>query len=80
MKSLCRAMNYCMAEQENIWESYKVIIQRLRLYVDNPFVAREGGFADEDNSQLLSSLRYSKGNKLHRNELPLFGLNPIDAP
>lgn len=48
-------MNYCMAEQENIWESYKVIIQRLRLYVDNPFVAREGGFADEDNSQLLSS-------------------------
>lgn len=41
-----------MAEQENIWESYKVIIQRLRLYVDNPFVAREGGFADEDNSQL----------------------------
>ena len=43
---------YRMAEQENIWESYKVIIQRLRLYVDNPFVAREGGFADEDNSQL----------------------------
>ena len=43
---------YRMAEQENIWESYKVIIQRLRLYVNNPFVAREGGFADEDNSQL----------------------------
>lgn len=43
---------YRMPEQDNIWESFKVIMQRLRLYVDNPYVAREGGFADEDNTQL----------------------------
>ena len=28
-----------MPEQENIWEYFKVLLQRLRLYVDNPFMA-----------------------------------------
>ena len=41
-----------MQEQENIWESYQAIYQRLRLYVDNPFTAGPDGFAPDDNSQL----------------------------
>lgn len=41
-----------MPEQENIWESYQAIYQRLRLYVDNPFTAGPDGFAPDDNSQL----------------------------
>ena len=28
-----------MPEQENIWEYYNVLIQRLRLHVDAPFTA-----------------------------------------
>lgn len=28
-----------MPEQENIWEYFKVLLQQLRLYVDNPFMA-----------------------------------------
>ena len=41
-----------MQEQENIWESYQAIYQRLRLYVDNPFTAGPDGFSPDDNSQL----------------------------
>ena len=41
-----------MPEQENIWEYFKVLLQRLRLYVDNPFMAGPDGFSPEDNSQL----------------------------
>jgi len=47
----CR-YTYRMPEQENIWEYFKVLIQRLRLYVDNPFMAGPDGFSPEDNSQL----------------------------
>ena len=47
----CR-YNYRMPEQENIWEYFKVLFQRLRLYVDNPFMAGPDGFSPEDNSQL----------------------------
>jgi len=39
-------------EQENIWEYYNVLIQRLRNYTDNPFHMGDNGFAYEDNSQL----------------------------
>lgn len=39
-------------EQENIWEYYKVILQRLRTRVDNPYNPRNDGFAPDDNSQL----------------------------
>ena len=34
----CR-YTYPMPEQENIWEYFKVLLQQLRLYVDNPFMA-----------------------------------------
>ena len=44
--------NYRMPEQDNIWESYQVLIQRLRLYVNNPYKAGPDGFAPDDNSQL----------------------------
>ena len=47
----CR-YSYRMAEQDNIWEYFKVLLQRLRLYVDNPFMAGPDGFSPEDNSQL----------------------------
>lgn len=47
----CR-YTYRMPEQENIWEYFKVLLQRLRLYVDNPFMAGPDGFSPEDNSQL----------------------------
>lgn len=47
----CR-YTYRMTEQENIWEYFKVLLQRLRLYVDNPFIAGPDGFSPEDNSQL----------------------------
>jgi len=39
-------------EQENLWEYYNVLIQRLRNYADNPFRMGENGFAYEDNTQL----------------------------
>lgn len=39
-------------EQENIWEYYKVIIQRLRAKVDNPYSPRSDGFAPDDNTRL----------------------------
>lgn len=47
----CR-YTYRMPEQDNIWEYFKVLLQRLRLYVDNPFMAGPDGFSPEDNSQL----------------------------
>ena len=41
-------------EQENIWEYYNVLIQRLRNYTDNPFHMGDNGFAYEDDSQLAA--------------------------
>ncbi len=43
-----------MPEQENIWEYYNVLIQRLRLHVDAPFTAGADGFAPDDNSELYA--------------------------
>ena len=43
-----------MQEQENLWEYYKVIIQRFRLYTDNPFTATSDGVSPEDDSQLYA--------------------------
>lgn len=39
-------------EQENIWEYYKVILQRLRNRVDNPYSPQTDGIAPDDNTQL----------------------------
>jgi ATP-dependent DNA helicase RecG len=39
-------------EQENLWEYYNVLIQRLRNYADNPFKMGDNGFAYEDDTQL----------------------------
>ena len=39
-------------EQENLWEYYNVLIQRLRNYADNPFRMGDNGFAYEDETQL----------------------------
>jgi ATP-dependent DNA helicase RecG len=39
-------------EQENLWEYYNVLIQRLRNYADNPFRMGDNGFAYEDSAQL----------------------------
>ena len=43
-----------MPEQANVWESYRAIIQRLRLHVDAPFTAGPDGFAPDDESQLYA--------------------------
>lgn len=43
-----------MQEQENLWEYYKVIIQRFRLYTDNPFTTTADGVSPEDESQLYA--------------------------
>ena len=43
-----------MQEQENIWEYYQVILQRLRLYTDNPFVETIDGASPDDESQLYA--------------------------
>ncbi len=48
--------SYRMPEQANIWESYNVLIQRLRIHVDAPFTAGPNGFSPDDNT-LLYSLR-----------------------
>lgn len=39
-------------EQENIWEYYKIILQRLRTRIDNPYSPRPDGIAPDDNSRL----------------------------
>lgn len=47
-----RRYSFRLQEQENIWEYYKVILQRLRTRVDNPFSPRADGIAPDDNTQL----------------------------
>ena len=41
-----------MQEQENLWEYYNLLIQRLRNYTDNPFTPGPNGFSPDDDSQL----------------------------
>ena len=56
-KSLAEASvryTYRMPEQDNIWESYQIILQRLQNYVDAPYVARPDGVGIEDESQLYA--------------------------
>lgn len=43
-----------MQEQENIWEYYNTILQRLRLYCDNPMYFTPSGASPEDESQLYA--------------------------
>ena len=43
-----------MQEQDNIWESYQIILQRLRNFVDAPYEARPDGVGTEDESQLYA--------------------------
>lgn len=45
---------YRMQEQENIWEYYNAILQRLRLYCDNPMYFTPSGASPEDESQLYA--------------------------
>ena len=45
---------YRMPEQDNIWESYQIILQRLRNFVDAPYDARPDGVGAEDESQLYA--------------------------
>lgn len=44
--------SFRLQEQENIWEYYKIISQRLRTRVDNPFSPLSNGVAPDDNSTL----------------------------
>jgi ATP-dependent DNA helicase RecG len=43
-----------MQEQDNIWESYQIILQRLRNFVDAPYDAHPDGVGAEDESQLYA--------------------------
>ena len=45
---------YRMQEQDNIWESYQIILQRLRNFVDAPYEAHADGVGAEDESQLYA--------------------------
>ena len=45
---------YRMPEQANIWESYQIILQRLRIYCDAPFVERSDGRGVQDETQLYA--------------------------
>ena len=56
-KSLAEARvryTYRMQEQDNIWESYQIILQRLRNFVNAPYDARPNGIGAEDESQLYA--------------------------
>ena len=56
-KSLAEARvryTFRMQEQDNIWESYQIILQRLRNFVDAPYEARPDGVGAEDESQLYA--------------------------
>lgn len=44
---------YRMPEQENIWESFQLIMHRLRNFVDAPYIEGPDIFGVEDNSQLF---------------------------
>ncbi len=44
---------YRMPEQENIWESFQLIMRRLRNFVDAPYIEGPDIFGSEDNSQLF---------------------------
>ena len=44
---------YRMPEQENIWESFNLIMLRLRNFVDAPYIEGPDIFGTEDNSQLF---------------------------
>jgi len=45
---------YRMQEQDNIWESYQIILQRLRNFTDAPYEARPDGVGTENESQLYA--------------------------
>ena len=56
-KSLAEAKvryTFRMQEQDNIWESYQIILQRLRNFVDAPYEAQPSGVGTEDESQLYA--------------------------
>lgn len=44
---------YRMPEQENVWDSFQLIIHRLRNFVDAPYVEGPDIFGVEDNSRLF---------------------------
>lgn len=44
--------SFRLQEQENIWEYYKIIFQRLRTRIDNPITPLANGLAPDDNSRL----------------------------
>lgn len=44
---------YRMPEQENVWESFQLIMHRLRNFVDAPYMEGPDIFGVEDNSQLF---------------------------
>lgn len=46
--------SFRMQEQDNIWESYQAIVQRLRLYANNPFTTTFSMAAPEDESELYA--------------------------
>lgn len=52
LKDASTRYTFRIQEQENIWEYYKVILQRLRTRVDNPYAPRKDGIAPDDNTQL----------------------------
>ena len=46
--------SFRMQEQDNIWESFQAIVQRLRLYTDSPFTTTSSMASPEDDSELYA--------------------------
>lgn len=51
--SASQRYTYRMPEQENIWESFQLIMHRLRNFADAPYIEGPDIFGMEDNSQLF---------------------------
>ena len=45
---------YRMPELDNLWQCYSVLIQRLRIYADNPFTTGPNGFSPDNEEQLYA--------------------------
>jgi ATP-dependent DNA helicase RecG len=58
---------YRIAEQENLWEYYFVLFQRLRIYANNPLTIGEMGIGHEDTKE-IDALREALVNMLIHND------------
>lgn len=79
-KSLSEAKvryTFRMQEQDNIWESYQIILQRLRNFVDAPYEAQPDGAGTENESQLYALREGLTNCCAHADYFSLFPLSEL---